>query len=144
MNRNTGIKRCDAGIVVSPCFESHPASRKGWVSSRESVPVPPCRVIATASGSVMKNPPVPGIPKSALCPVNTKAPTGISGKVDGNVTGGLGSVNDEKNIIGMEVFRDRPDILNGPEHIAPVRHDNEPRIFADCLFYRGRILPGYQ
>ena len=34
----------------------------------------------------------------------------------------------------MEVFCDWFDVLHGPEHIAPVRHDNEPCIFARLPF----------
>ena len=47
---------------------------------------------------------------------------------------GLGSVRNEENVIGVEVFSDWLDILHGSQHVAPVRHHHKAGLREQIAF----------
>src|SRR5665647_1208905 len=63
------------------------------------------------------------------------------------MTCSLGPIHDKENIIGLQVFCNGFEVLHGPQHVTPVRHDNEPGLrtdrLLDCCEADGVIMERY-
>ena len=75
-----------------------------------------------------------GDPEECLVPGEDEGTRGDGRQADRDLPGSLCPVDDEENVVCRTVFRNRPHILQGTEHVAPVRHHHEPGLGPDgCL-----------